>query len=304
MTKGGLRAAGDYCFSLVKQADFDNYLSGLLIPKAYRGAYFALRAYNVELATMKDNSNSNAAAARIRFQWWRDTIENIYNGGGVEGQQYLKHPVAYALSYYCKEHGLTRHWLERSLDARQKDALGGHHETMDDLENYAEYGHSSILYLILESMNVRDPQSMYMASHIGVCSGLTTALRGFPYHVSKRQVYIPMETIRKRSITAGQILSGPPETAQLREALQDCIYEVASQAYGHLDRARSLIEDKQDATKIVHRDAIHICAPAVRSALFLETLRINNFNPYHKEIHDKRVTYQLLLLKMRFFKSF
>ena len=288
--------------NLVKQSDFDNYLAGLLVPSKFRGAFFAIRAYNVELASMKDQTHGNAVAGRMRFQWWRDVIEGIYNGRGAHGgeQQYLQQPVAYALAYYSQEHGLTRHWLERSLDARQRDVTQESHESLDDIETYAEQGHSSILYLLLESMNIRDDQSNYLASHVGVCSGLVTLLRAFPYHVSKRQLYLPRSMLRERSLTVGQLLSGPPLTAETQTALQDCVFEVACQAHGHLDKARTLA-----ATTTKH-DAFHVCGgPALRSAMFLKLLQEKNFNPNHPDlIKSVQFEYQLKLLRARLFRSF
>ena len=301
MSAGRLRSAGEYCMNLVKQADFDNYLAGLLVPGEHRGAHFALRAFNVELASMKDQTHGNAIAGRIRFQWWRETIDSIYNGAGATEQQFKQQPVAYALSHYCRDMGLSRHWLERSLEARQRDLSQDHHETLDDLETYAEQGHSSILYLLLESMDVRNEQSNYMASHIGVCSGLTTFLRGFPHHVSKRQLYIPLELLRKNSLTAGQVLSGAALPVDASRALQDCVFEVASQAHGHLELARDLFADE---AKAIPRRAIHICGPAVRSALYLKTLREMNFDPLHPDLQrNSQLAYQWKLLQMRFRKS-
>lgn len=182
ISSSSLENANSYCQNLVKQHDFDNYLAGLLVPRMYRDAYFAIRAYNVEIATIKDQMSGNAAAGRIRFQWWRDAIETMDNGKTVAN---LQQPIALAMSHYCIKHGLSRRWLERSLDARQRDAMQNQPENLDDLENYAEKGHSSILYLLLESMDVRDENTNFMASHIGVASGLTTLLRGFPHHISK-----------------------------------------------------------------------------------------------------------------------
>lgn len=72
---------------------------------------------------------------------------------------------------------------------RQRDLTGAQPETLSDLEDYAEQGHSSILYLILEALNVRDQDSEYAASHVGVCSGITTLMRGFPHHASQVSCY-------------------------------------------------------------------------------------------------------------------
>ena len=336
-TNASLETADAYCLNLVKAHDFDNYLAGLLVPKQYRAAYFAIRAYNVEIATIKDQMGGNALAGRVRFQWWRDLIDEMYSGKAAPAQQ---QPTALALSHYVKRHSLSRRWLDRSLDARQRDASQSQPESLDDLENYAEHGHSSILYSLLESMDIRDEEANFMASHVGVASGLTTLLRGFPHHTSKvctcislppslfspcahlrgslspnfpnprpllshrgpvapasqRQVYLPAETMRKHALTAGQVLSAPPQhTAEVRAALQNCVFDVASQAHGHLDRARELFSEKK-----LPRAALNVCAPAVRSSMMLESLRQAHFNPYDESLHtNTQLRFQFRLLWMR-----
>lgn len=55
-------------------------------------------------------------------------------------------------------------------------------ETMDDLENVAEYSQSSLLYLLLEAFGVHDEDTEYAASHVGVCKGIVTLLRGHEVH--------------------------------------------------------------------------------------------------------------------------
>jgi len=171
---------------LVKKHDYDSYLAGLLCPKESRDAYFAIKSFNVEIAMIKDNTHNNLMAGRLRFQWWRDLINEVYNG--VEGgkvSSLSKSPIAQAISSSVSQHDLSQRWFERSLDARQRDLNSEQPETLDMLEDYAEQGHSSIQYLILESLGVRDEASEYATSHIGVCSGLTTILRAFPYHAAQ-----------------------------------------------------------------------------------------------------------------------
>ncbi len=66
---------------------------------------------------------------------------------------------------------------------RYSDILnGGLLEDMDALENYAEYSHSSINYLLLEVLGIHDEQMQYIASHVGVASGIMSLLRGFAHH--------------------------------------------------------------------------------------------------------------------------
>lgn len=53
---------------------------------------------------------------------------------------------------------------------------------MDELEEYAEHAHSSINYLTLELLGIKDDDAAYIASHIGVSFGICALLRGFSHH--------------------------------------------------------------------------------------------------------------------------
>lgn len=90
-----------HCVDLVRTRDRDGYLCGLLMPPSSRDSYFALRAFNVEVASVKDGGGlastrsrrvpgqfGEAAAdgqgvdvslaSRLRMQWWRDAVAEMY----------------------------------------------------------------------------------------------------------------------------------------------------------------------------------------------------------------------------------
>jgi hypothetical protein len=72
------------------------------------------------------------------------------------------------------------------LSCRFQDAMGStEFSSMDDLESYAEYSQSSLLYLLLEAMQVRSEPAEFAASHVGVCKGIVTLLRGHELHRSQ-----------------------------------------------------------------------------------------------------------------------
>lgn len=104
-----------YCIDMVKKFDHENYLVGLLFPQKFRNAYFAVRAFNIEIAQIKDQVSRNTFhAGKIRFQFWRDLLNSIHTNSDVHQQ----HPAANALKCAIKDNNLTLRWFERSLDAR------------------------------------------------------------------------------------------------------------------------------------------------------------------------------------------
>lgn len=105
-----------HCVDLVKTSDYENYLIGLLMPKNSQQAFFAIRAFNIEIAVIKDQLPRNSfQAGKIRFQFWKDVLNGIYD---ESKSNYLQHPVAQAVRQAVVEKNLTKRWFERSLEAR------------------------------------------------------------------------------------------------------------------------------------------------------------------------------------------
>jgi phytoene/squalene synthetase len=133
--------------SLVKRFDYVHYAAGLALP-VERDAYYAVRALNVELATVRDGSGHHEARGRIRMQWWRELVEQVYRkdgggdggtaggGSGRDAAAQLAHPVAIALSAAAPRLRLTKRWMIRALDAREADLAAGAYpyRTVEDLE--------------------------------------------------------------------------------------------------------------------------------------------------------------------------
>lgn len=61
--------------SIVRRGDYEGFLCGLFMPSASHEAYYALRAFNIELATIRDSARGNTQAAHVRMAFWRDLIE-------------------------------------------------------------------------------------------------------------------------------------------------------------------------------------------------------------------------------------
>lgn len=84
-----------------------------MLPRTQSALARPQRAFNAELATVKDTVRGNAMAGKLRLQWWRDTVGAIYEHGEPG-----EHPVALALADAVRRFGFSRQWLERMLDAR------------------------------------------------------------------------------------------------------------------------------------------------------------------------------------------
>ncbi|XP_051700591.2 NADH dehydrogenase (ubiquinone) complex I, assembly factor 6 isoform X2 [Oryctolagus cuniculus] len=206
----GLDASGSeqYCLELLRKRDYEGYLCSLLLPAESRSSALALRAFNVELAQVKD-SVSEKAIGLMRMQFWKKTVEDIYLDNPPH------QPVAIEL------------WKEKNLDDKV-------YRNIQELENYAENTQSALLYLTLETLGIKDLHADHAASHIGKAQGIVTCLRATPYHGSRRKVFLPMDICMLHGVSQEDVLRKSQD-----KKVRDVIYDIASQAHLHLKHARS-----------------------------------------------------------------
>jgi phytoene/squalene synthetase len=112
-------ASVDYCKQLVRDADYDNFLSTLLAPAEHRSAIFTVHAFNIELQQVRQQTHGNPLAARMRYQWWREVVHALFQGdagGGAAAGALSGHPVVDCLRTAVRDCNLTQRWLEHILE--------------------------------------------------------------------------------------------------------------------------------------------------------------------------------------------
>lgn len=264
-----------YCRDILKRYDYPAYLLSTFQPARSVDAFLALRALNVDLALVPDNV-SNTTVGKIRYQFWTETVDKAFRG--VPPAQ----PVAILLNHVLEQGTqLTKPYILRIIAERERRIDNMTFPTLSALESYAEKTYSTLLYLHLESLDIRRPAVDDIAQHIGLAMGITSTLRGFPYYISKKIVPIPTDIcathhLRQEDLLRQRDVSG----------LQDAIFEVATRANDHLISARvkmrSLAEDA--ATK---KDAGSVFLNGVPSKVFLERLESFNFDATEPKLLKK-----------------
>lgn len=109
----------------------------------------------------------------------------------------MEHPVALALTDSLRRSKLSTSWLMRLVQAREEDLEGRTMYTLTDLDKWAEANHSTLLYLQLEMLGIRDVHADHAASHLGKATGIVATLRGAAFHARHRRSYIPAEVAAK-----------------------------------------------------------------------------------------------------------
>jgi phytoene/squalene synthetase len=72
-----------------RKNDYENYLCIPFYPKEVRNAQYAIRAFNIELASIRE-SVSNPTIGKLRTQFWKDTIDKTFAVSCRDGYQCQK----------------------------------------------------------------------------------------------------------------------------------------------------------------------------------------------------------------------
>lgn len=165
-----MNAAQQHCFDLVRTHDKDRFLATLFAPEAAQPHLFALYAFNLEVARIR-HLVSEAHIGLIRLQWWRDTLDAMYDGGTAG------HPVAEALASAIAARGLPKPPLQALVTAHEFDLYADPMPDMTTLEAYLGETNSVLIQLAAMLLNpVGAPAAASAAGLAGVAHGLTLIL--------------------------------------------------------------------------------------------------------------------------------
>lgn len=114
----------------------------------------------------------------------------------------------------------------------------------------------------------------YAFPRMDACLPVTASLL---FVLSQGSIYIPKDIMTENNLDLNTFRMGPSSPEQSK-ALKDCVFEMASQAYGHLDKARALNYTGRSTYALL---------PAVRASMFLEKLRKADFDIYDSDLHDE-----------------
>ncbi len=198
-----------YCAQQVRRLDHDRFLTALFAPADRREALFALYAFNSEVARVRE-AVSEPMIGRIRLQWWREAIEEIYAGGAVR-----EHAVATALAEAVRGHDLPRAPFDRLIDAREADLEDAPPATLAALEAYAADTSATLSELACHTLGTADADTLAAARAVGTAWALTGLMRALPFHARQRRSHIPADVAAETGAQSRDLfaLRGTPELA-------------------------------------------------------------------------------------------
>jgi len=261
----------EYCIELVKRTDHEHFLTNLLLPESIRTDSFAIRALNAEVASVRDNV-SEKTIGLLRMQFWRDTIENLYQ------DQVPQHPVAIQLHKLIKQHNPSKELFERLISSREQFLSDKPFDNLEQVEQYGDQAFSSVYLLLLELMDNDSGHAKHAATQLGKCEGLVTLLRAAPYNATKRRCYLPTELLLEQGVSAEKIVRGGGEEHD--QAVRDVVEVIASRAQQHLDSCRFRL-------KYLNRDHKLLLLPAVAVDAYLDKLSKAKCNVWDRTLHSR-----------------
>jgi phytoene synthase len=257
-----MQQAFAHCEALVRAADRDRFLATLFAPRERRGALFALYAFNVEIARVREVVR-DPVAGEIRLQWWSDVLAGD-GRGEIEA-----HPVASALRASVGRYGLPPERLQTTISARRFDLYDEPMATLADLEAYADGASSSLIALAAQILNGDGASDIdALSHHAGLAHAIAGLLKAFPFHAARGQLFVPLELLERHGADREDVRIGRA-TPQLRSALADL-----------RDSARRHLRQAQDMARTVSPDAMPALLPVALAGATLARMERGDYDPF------------------------
>jgi phytoene synthase len=217
----------DYCASLVREADRDRWLATLFAPADKRAALVALYAFDIEIGRVRDVARE-PMPGEIRLQWWREVLEGKRDG------EASAHPVASALLDGLKRHGIKPERLAGIVDAHSFDLYDDPMATLDVLDNYAVMTQSALIDVAIAILGGGGPEAMMLVRCAGIAATVTDILVNLRKHVSRRQMFVPLEVLDRHGVQIDEVYAG-----KTSDALKAALAELRRHARRQMAAARA-----------------------------------------------------------------
>jgi len=251
----------------VRRYDHDRFLTAIFAPPEVREHLFALYAFNIEVAKIAEIV-TEPLIGRMRLQWWRDTLDRLYEGESVA------HAVAAPLGEAIAGGRLDRACFDRLLDVREFDLDRAPPSDMAALEAYAEGTGAPLAMLALQAAGDGAPPGA--ARLVGTAWALTGLLRAVPFHARQHRLYLPKDRLDSAGVRTSRLFDLKPGPE-----LADIVRGVGACALAMLDQAKPSI-------RALPREARSPLLLAPLARLHLRDLARAGWNPFLLETRPPR----------------
>ena len=157
----------------LKKADPDRYRAALMADMQGRQDLLILYAFHYELSKVPDVT-SEPMLGQIRYEWWREAIDEIYTGREVR-----RHEISTPLSEMLLRTEVPRFWIDRLIDGRARDLDPQPFKDMEDARDYARQTSRQLLQIAVKILGGTPDEVILKA---GEAWGLTGLARSYRYY--------------------------------------------------------------------------------------------------------------------------
>lgn len=158
------------------EIDPDRYRAAMLGDKTAKDRLVLIYGFHSELAKIPELV-SETMIGEIRYQWWRDAVDEIYSGKTVR-----KHEITTPLAALIHETNLPRFWIDRLIDGRARDLDSAPFKTIEAAADYARMTSGTLAQISCFILDKDfDSDAALLA---GQAWGLTGLARAYRYYHS------------------------------------------------------------------------------------------------------------------------
>jgi phytoene/squalene synthetase len=212
------------------------------------------------------------APPALHLEWWQEGINHVYSDQGGLPQDW-NHPTLRLLQEVIHKHNLSKCHFDDILTGRRRDLDLKQYPTLDSLIEHVVLSCGSLSELVLESGDVTFPKAFEAAKLVGVCHGLTNALRtSIPVISTTGKLIVPQDLCEKYGVKSPRYLLSALGLGdeECRAAFYNAVRDIADVARSNLEEARGLRKEllaDKDGSK-----AVAVLIPGLASETFLNRL--------------------------------
>lgn len=189
----------EYCQDRAAKSGSSFYYSFLFLPPEQRKAITAVYAFCREVDDIVDEC-SEEQIARVKLQWWRDTIRNTFAGDP-------QHPVQKALVPAIKLFGLPQEYFLELIDGMEMDLNHNRYANFEELSLYCYRVAGVVGLLAAKIFGYQNPAVLDYAKNLGTAFQLTNILRDVREDAARNRIYIPQDELKQFGVNEDDILN-------------------------------------------------------------------------------------------------
>jgi phytoene synthase len=249
-----------HCAALVREADRDRYIATLFAPADRRDGLFAVYAFNIEIARVRDMARE-PLPGEIRLQWWREMLAGERDGEAAA------YPVAAALRQTLDRYGFVATPLLELIDQRMFDLYNEPMASVGDLELYAIRTQSPLFAMASGILKSGGAPELFTLD-ASVAYTIAGLLRGFGLHAARRQLYVPLEVLERHGAKPEEIFA-----AQVSAPLLAALADMRTMARQHLAAAQAKMQTAPP-------EILPAFLPVAPVGAQLRNMERSNYQPY------------------------